>query len=192
MTMLKGKRVVLRAIEEAHLPVIAGWRSDAAAYPYFHEFHPISLADQKAWFDGQRGDPREINFAVATLDGMLVGTISLVHIDGRNRRAELGRVLIGKEDLRRGGFGREMTYLALDYAFAHLNVHKVVCEVIAENAPARRLYEKFGFQEEGVLHKHVYKAGRYLDVVLLALFAQDFRDSPGEHVLRSRADLDAV
>jgi len=190
--MLKGKKVALRALEEAHLPVLAGWRSDGASYPYFHEYQPISLADQAAWFAAQRTNGHEMNFAVTTLDGGLVGTISLVNIDARNRRAELGRVFIGEERLRRGGFGREMTFLVLEYAFDHLNLHKVHCEVIADNAPARGLYRKFGFNEEGVLRQHVFKSGRYLDVVLLGLFAQDYRDSPGEHVMACRAELNAI
>jgi len=191
MNMLTGKRIALRAIEESHLPILASWRSDGSTYPYFHEHVPISLAAQAEWFAAQRSNPGEVNFAVTTLDGELVGTISLVRIDGRNRRAELGRVLIGDEHRRGSGFGREMTYLALEYAFGHLNVHKVVCEVIAENAPARELYRKFGFAEEGVLRQHVFKSGRYLDVVLMALFAKDYRDAPAETVRRCRAEIDA-
>jgi RimJ/RimL family protein N-acetyltransferase len=192
MIMLKGRRVMLCAIEEAHLPVIAGWRSDGASYPYFHEFRPISLADQAAWFGAQRARSGELNFAVTTLVGELVGTISLIGIDGRNRRAELGRVLVGESRQRREGFGKEMTYLALAYAFDHLNVQKVHCEVIAENSPARQLYDKFGFKEEGVLRHHVFKAGRYSDVALLALFEQDWRKSPGEHVRTCRAEIDTA
>ena len=85
-----------------------------------------------------------------------------------------------------------MTFLVLEYAFGHLNLHKVWCEVIAENTAARDLYTKFGFAEEGVLRQHVFKAGRYLDVVLMALFAQAYRDAPGEHVRTCRAEMAAA
>ncbi len=187
--MLTGKRIMLRAIEESHLPTLARWRSDGGSYRYFHEFSPISLTAQAAWFAAQQNNPREMNFAVMTPDGAIVGTISLVRIDRRNRRAELGRVLIGEESMRGQGYGREMTFLALEYAFAHLNLHKVVCEVIAENAPARELYRKFGFEQEGVLRQHVFKAGCYHDVVLLGLLQGIYQDSPGEYVKACRATL---
>jgi diamine N-acetyltransferase len=175
--MLKGKKVTLRAIEESHLPLMAGWRSDGASYPFFHEFRPISLA------------AHELNFAVCGPDGALVGTISLMHIDHRNRRSELGRVLIGEERMRRGGLGREMTHLVLEYAFNHLNLHKVECEVVAGNLPARELYGRFGFVEDGVLRQHVFKDGRYLDVIVLSLLERDYREAPGAHVLRCRAEI---
>jgi diamine N-acetyltransferase len=187
--MLKGKRVMLRAIEESHLPVLAGWRSDGASYPFFHEFRPISLAAQAEWFAAQRGNDREMNFAVCGLDGALVGTISLMRIDRRNRRAELGRVLVGEERQRRIGLGREMTHLVLEYAFKHLNLHKVFCEVVEGNLAARELYTRFGFVEDGVLRQHVFKDGRYLDVVLLSLLERDYREAPGAHVLRCRAEI---
>ena len=189
--MLTGKRIALRAIEEADLPTLAKWRSESASYHYFFEFHPISQATQADWFAAQRARRDEMNFAVTTRTGELAGTISLIRIDGRNRRAELGRVYVGDERLRRGGVGREMTFLVLEYAFDHLNLHKVTCEVLAGNAPARELYRRFGFREEGTLRQHVFKAGQYVDVQVLALFRQEFCDTATEYVRKCRADLEA-
>lgn len=189
--MLTGKKVALRAIEEGDLPTLARWRSDAASYPFFFEFHPISHAAQADWFAAQRARRDELNFAVAARTGELVGTVSLVAIDGRNRRAELGRVFVGDERSRRAGVGREMTYLVLEYAFEHLNLRKVTCEVLAANAPACELYRRFGFREEGAFREHVYKDGRYLDVVALALFVEEFRDPANAYVRACRAELEA-
>jgi RimJ/RimL family protein N-acetyltransferase len=189
--MLTGKQIVLRAIEEADLPTLARWRSDSASYPYFFEFHPISQATQADWFAAQRTRRDEMNFAVTARTGELVGTISLMRIDGRNRRAELGRVFVGEERLRRKRVGREMTFLVLEYAFEHLNLYKVACEVLATNAPACELYRRFGFREEGVLREHVFKGGRFVDVRVLALFAGDFHDPGNGYARACRAGLEA-
>jgi len=110
-------------------------------------------------------------------DGTLVGMVSLVDLDFRNRRAELGRVLIGVAERRGKGLGGEMVELAIEYAFDHLNLHKVVCEVLATNPRAADLYRRLGFVDEGVLRQHVYKGGDYRDVQLLALFRANFRRS---------------
>jgi UDP-4-amino-4,6-dideoxy-N-acetyl-beta-L-altrosamine N-acetyltransferase len=190
--MLTGNKVKLRAIEEDDLPTLAKWRSSESSYPFFHEYQPISLASQREWFAAQRNKTEDVNFAVSALDGTLVGTISLIGIDGRNRRAEMGRVFIGDEQLRHAGMGREMTFLAIEYAFDHLNVDKLTCEVLSGNGPARELYAKFGFKEEGVLRQHVFKSGRFLDVVLMALFRKDFVDAPAEYVKRCRAEISAA
>ena len=89
--MLIGKRLKLCAIEESHLGTLAQWRSDPAVYDYFHEYVPISVPAQREWFDAHRREPSEIDFASVLHDGTLIGTISLVDLDLRNRNAELGR-----------------------------------------------------------------------------------------------------
>ena len=173
--MLTGKRLKLCAIEESHLAVLAKWRCDAAAYDFFYEYQPISMSAQNDWYQAQRRNSAEINFAAVLHDGTLIGTISLVDLDFRNRNAELGRVLIGVAEHRGKGYGHEMASLVIEYAFDHLNLHKVFCEVLTANEAASKLYRRLGFVDEGVLRQHVYKSGDYRDVTLLALFRKTFR-----------------
>jgi diamine N-acetyltransferase len=172
--MLIGKRLKLCAIEESHLGTLAQWRSDPAVYDFFHEYAPISVPAQREWFDAHRREPSEINFASVLHDGTLLGTISLVDLDLRNRNAELGRVLIGVAEQRGKGYGHEMVTLAIEYAFDHLNLHKLVCEVLATNELACGLYRRLGFVDEGVLRQQVYKRGDYWDVQILALFRENY------------------
>lgn len=41
-----------------------------------------------------------------------------------------------------------MEYLALEYAFKDMGLHKLFCEVLAFNAPVIKLHQKFGFKIE--------------------------------------------
>jgi len=173
--MLTGPTVRLRAVEEGDLATLASWRSDPEHYDHFYEFVPISAAAQRAWFDAQRGRRDEINFAAQAHDGTLVGTVSLVNIDARSRRGELGRVLVGHADYRGRGCGAEMIGLALEYGFDHLNLNKIVCEVLAHNERAAAAYVRAGFRVEGTLRDHVYKRGGFVDVDTMALFQADWR-----------------
>ena len=52
-----------------------------------------------------------------------------------------------------------------------MNLNRIELDVFAENARARRVYEKVGFREEGVRRQAVYKYGRYQDVVVMGLLA---------------------
>jgi UDP-4-amino-4,6-dideoxy-N-acetyl-beta-L-altrosamine N-acetyltransferase len=151
------------------------WRNDPDVYGCFYEHEPLSLAMQHRWYEAflQRADEKYW-LAETLAEAQPVGTIALVHLDRRNRRAELGRVLIAPDSLRQGGIGTELCELALDYAFGHLDLNRVYLDVFADNAPAIALYKKLGFHEEGLLRQHVFARGKHRDVLVFALLAEEF------------------
>ncbi len=181
--MLCSKHVRLRAIEEDDLPMLAQWRSDPEVYGYFHEYVPLSLADQREWFTRQRNNKAEMNFAVTTHENTLLGTAGLVHIDHRNRKAEIARVLISNPDKRSASLGSQVLLLILQYGFEHLNLRKMHGEVLVSNVSALSYYKGFGFVEEGVLREHVYKDSRYHDVAVLGLLRKDYYASKEEGLI---------
>lgn len=69
------------------------------------------------------------------------------------------------------GAGVAMEWLMLDRLFGTLRMRKVCAEVFRFNEASLRFLKRFHFEEEGELHAHRLKAGRYEDVVLLALFS---------------------
>lgn len=175
--MLNSKRIRLRAIEESDLALIATWRSDPAVYEFFYEYLPISARQQRNWYEKQLGNSSEINLVVAKLDGAPIGTVSIYHIDRRNRKAEWGRLIIGDPEMRSGGYGAEIETLILQYSFEHLNLHKLYCEVLVENENVVAMHKKFGFKEDGILRDHAFKDGRYVDVVALSMVEAEYQES---------------
>lgn len=172
--MLTSNRIKLRAIEESDLSAIATWRSDPQVYEFFYEFLPISARQQRNWFEKQLTDASEINLVVANTSGTAIGTVSIYHIDRRNRKAEWGRLIIGDSNSRSGGIGAEIEALVLEYSFEHLNLHKLYCEVLTENEKVVSMHKKFGFHEEGLLRSHVFKGGKYVDVMLLSILDTEY------------------
>lgn len=173
--MLWSNRLILRAIEESDLPLIASWRSNPEVYEYFYEFLPISIRQQKNWYEKQLSDASEINLVVAKNDKEPIGTVSIYHIDRRNRKAEWGRLIIGDPNERAGGVGGEIEALVLEYCFEHLNLHKLYCEVLVENERVISLHKKFGFKEEGIFKEHAFKNGHYVNVVSMAMLEDEYR-----------------
>lgn len=172
--MIIGKRIQLRAIEYEDLPTLVAWRNNPQIYRFFYEHEPISLIGQRVWFDKllQRYDEK---FWIAeTIEGeQAIGTIGLTHIDWRNRRAELSRVLI-VDEYRRRGLGSELVCLVLRYFFDHLNMNRIYCDTLAENEYAVDLYRKLEFKQEGVLRQHVFKEGDYRNLVYFAMLREDY------------------
>lgn len=63
-----------------------------------------------------------------------------------------------------------MGFLALEYLFETLNLRKVTGEAFAFNSDSLKFHKRLGFVEEGRLVGHVLKAGRYEDVLIMAIF----------------------
>lgn len=173
--MIVGKRVQLRAIEYADLPLLVRWRNDPAIYRHFYEQEPLSLAMQQAWFEKLLQKPDERLWMIEAREtGEAIGTVGLVHMDWRNRKAEWGRFLIYPDEYRHGGYGSEVESLILRYFFDHLNMNRLQCEVFAENEAVIALHKKFGFQQEGLLRQYVFKEGQYRSVAYLALLREEY------------------
>lgn len=165
--MLTGKNIKLRAIEESDLNKIYEWRFSYENYDYFYEYPIVNKEQNKLWFESTLKNHNEVNFAVES-SGQLIGIVSLINIDYRNRKAEMGRVLLGETSFRGKGFGNEMINLLLEYAYKHLNLRKIYCEVFEKNTKALDLYKSLGFIQEGILKEHIFKNGKYENIIILA------------------------
>lgn len=173
--MIYGERIRLRAIEYNDLLLLVEWRNNPEIYTNFYEHEPLSIAMQQKWFDKflQRTD--EKFWIVETCqDSKPIGTIALVDIDWRNRKAEIGRVLIASTKHRSCGYGRELFNLLLEYAFEHLNLNRLYLDVFAENQSAVVFYRKMGLVEEGCYRQHVFAGGNYRDVLVYSIVRDEY------------------
>lgn len=90
-----------------------------------------------------------------------VGSASIKDIDLRGRKAELSYWIAPDEQGK--GYATEAAALCLTHAFDELGLHKVWARTVGDNEASKRVLEKLGFQQEGVLHEHWYGFGRYVD-----------------------------
>jgi RimJ/RimL family protein N-acetyltransferase len=104
---------------------------------------------------------------VAEDNGALVGRLSVARDPHSASRhvADLG--LMVAAGYRRRGIGRALLEQAVDWA-RDAGVRKLELHVFPWNEPALRLYERFGFEREGLRKEHYRRAGEYVDVVLMA------------------------
>lgn len=100
-----------------------------------------------------------------------IGLISLNDIDLINNRASSG-FYIG--NLKYAPLaGRVFPYF-LNYVFYHLNLNKLVIEVMSNNIGMKKMDIYYGFREVGVLKEHVLKNETYYDVSILELTKADW------------------
>jgi len=173
--MIAGKKVRLRAFREDDLKNCVAWINNPAVTRYLSNMRPWSVIEERAWLDRtmRNDDPSSVTWVVETSDGEYAGSVGLMHLDLRNRRAEVGIVIARPEDWGRG-LGTEAMQLALKHAFEELNLHRVMLRVFAFNARAIRSYEKIGFVEEGRLREDMFRHGAWHDTVLMGILAEEY------------------
>jgi [ribosomal protein S5]-alanine N-acetyltransferase len=101
-----------------------------------------------------------------------VGSAGL-RVDAGQHRAEY-TVGLFVAALRGQGLGREITRLALSWAFGPLGLHRVELEVVASNLRAISCYRACGFRQEGIRRDaELYPDGRQ-DLILMAILQPEY------------------
>jgi putative acetyltransferase len=106
---------------------------------------------------------------VAVAGGKVVGMFGLHTFPSRPRRHHAAAVgLTVHEDWHGKGVGTALMRAGLDLADNWLNLTRLELEVYTDNEAAIRLYERFGFEREGLLRRHAYRDGSYVDALMMA------------------------
>ena len=104
---------------------------------------------------------------VAVIGGKAIGSASLHRAD--NRRAHAAALGIAVHDAYAGrGAGTALMAGLVEMADDWLNIRRLELTVYADNARAIALYERFGFQREGLHRDYAWRAGAYVDAVAMA------------------------
>ena len=170
--------VYLRAAERTDIPRFVDWFNDWRTSRTLAIRAPMSLASEERWFDGMLADQGKGGyFFVACLvkDDRPIGTIGLFDLDLPNGGAGLG-ISIGAEADRGRGHGTDMLRALLAFGFGQLRLERIWLDVYADiNPGAQHVYERAGFVAEGTSRHAVYREGRYLDVLRMAILADEWR-----------------
>ena len=98
--------------------------------------------------------------------------IAVMNCTGGRRKAHRHAASLGisiHKDWRDRGLGHRLMAAAVDWARDTGILTRIQLEVFARNARAIHLYEKFGFETEGLLRKAFYKNDEYIDALIMAL-----------------------
>ena len=168
----------LRPLERGDLYFVHRLDNNANVMRYWFE-EPYETFDELTHlYDEHIRDQRERRFVIeyGSDEGgkrnNIAGLVELVEIDHIHRRAEYQ--IIVAPDHQGKGIATRATELALEYGFSVLNLYKIYLIVDVENAGARHVYEKIGFQAEGTLRHEFFINGQYRDVTRMCLFQYEY------------------
>ncbi len=104
----------------------------------------------------------------AVIEGKMIGWADLRR-ESNPRRAHVATFGMAVHDAHAGrGAGSALMTALLDMADRWLGLRRLELIVFADNARAIALYERFGFEREGLMRAHSLRDGVYVDSLAMA------------------------
>lgn len=177
---IEGKLIDLRLVRESDLDAYLTFLQDdemrrlTGTQDEYTRDKVAGWIQKIALTSGDRAD-----FMIVTKDtDELIGEVVLNEIDSINRSANI-RIAIQGNKYRGKGYGTEAMMLMLRYGFETLQLHRIHLGVYAFNPRAIHVYEKIGFQREGIHRDSLFLNDAYHDMIMMAMLEDEFRSLYG-------------
>jgi RimJ/RimL family protein N-acetyltransferase len=172
---IRGDRVALVPIDPAeHLENCLRWFNDPEVTRWVLRDLPMTRAAEEEWFASAARSQSEIVWGIHTEDGRHIGMTGLHGIDYRHGNAVTG-IVIGEKDCWGQGYATEVLAVRTRWVFDDLGLRRLESECFAENAASARCLEKTGYRRIGTARKRIWRGGRWHDLLLWELLAEEWR-----------------
>ncbi len=176
VSFLVGERIILRPVTRSDLdgPYLRWINCQESDVYTEHAQFPHSHEDLERYLESKLAGRDHIWLAIVEkATGCHIGNIEVSGIDWVHRKGTYS-ILIGEPSAQGKGYGAEASLLLLRHVFGKLNLNRIELGVHEDNLPARKLYCKLGFVEEGRLRQAFLRNGQYRDIIVMGLLAEEF------------------
>lgn len=175
---IEGKRIVLRNWQEKDAKALKELVDDKTISRFTTVPHPYSLKMAKEFIQRAKKGLRkkdEFDFAITSKEsGEIVGSASILRIDYRNEKAEIGYWLAKKE--RKKGFMTEAVQLLLDHAFKEMKLNRIVINCAVDNEPSRKVIKRASGKFEGIERQSIKNGlGKWQDLRVYSILKKEFK-----------------
>ncbi|QQZ29928.1 UDP-4-amino-4,6-dideoxy-N-acetyl-beta-L-altrosamine N-acetyltransferase [Thiothrix subterranea] len=173
---------LLRNIEENEIELMLSWRNHPTIRANMYNQHEITIDEHVIWWNKVKSSKTEKYF-LYELKGVATGIVGFNNINKQNNNSSWA-FYASPEAAK--GTGTKMEFLALEYAFNILNLHKLYCEVLSFNSSVIKLHKKFGFSEEGIFREQYCKDNHYINIHRLGLLKAEWTEK--KDVMKSKIE----
>lgn len=175
--MLINDHYRLRLIEETDLTFLKNLRESPETSQYLGSFCMLNMARQKKWFEGLQNDSSKLFLMFEQFqesDWQAIGMVRISDIDLINRSMCVGGDIC--PEFRGKGHAPKMYDLIFRLGFDYYNMNRLWLLVLENNEPAKNLYKKMGFFNEGVQRQAIFKEGQYQDYIMMSLLRGEYEN----------------
>ena len=165
-----GERIYLRPMTLDDTAFVLKARNCERTKKNFFYRQTITEEGHKIWFRENVDTGKVHQFIVCLKENdQPIGCVNVQHPDDAMTKMESG--LFFDEDAPAGkGYATEAYGLLISqYAFKTLHLHKVYARVLETNIASRRVHDKTGFTEEGILRDEMLIEGKFVTIVMYGL-----------------------
>jgi ribosomal-protein-alanine N-acetyltransferase len=175
---IRGRTVRIRPMRPDEAATVHIWVNDPEVRPFWGgSDHRKDLDAFVAHWEPHYLDGSQLNrgrcFTIEA-DGRPIGMINYNRVDTASRSTEID-ILVGERGYRDRGYGTDALIAFLGFLFDTVGLHRVWLGTYDYNARARRVYEKVGFVQEGVMRKADWVDGRWVDSVIYGILEHELR-----------------
>ena len=173
---LPTERLVLRPFVEEDLPHMQRYATRPAFYRYIpiDAQTPETIAEflHKNLEEQQQDDRSRYVFAIELKElGVIIGAARIEMQGQAHRQGDLGYAL--DSDHHGKGYATEGVRRLIRFGFETLQLHRIWATCDIENGPSRRVMERVGMTQEGLLRDHKLLRGHWRSSYLYSILASD-------------------
>lgn len=182
--MLETERLILRKLTRKDAADIYEYASDPEVPKYMLWDVHKSIEDSKNFIRFTLGRYRKDEAGewgiVLKETGKLIGCISFVSCDTKNKRGEVGYVL--NRNYWGKGYMPEAAERLIEFAFSEMELNRVECFHFDANEKSGRVMQKAGMTYEGMARQKVFAKEKFWDVKMYGILKEEWEKgkTPGE------------
>lgn len=161
--MIKGQKIILRASEPTDLDILYQWENDVRTWHVTNTYIPYSKATLQKYLESVQDifSDKQLRLIIEE-NNSPVGMIDLFDYEPFHQRAGLG-ILIAEELNRNNGLATDALETLKKYCKTQLGIRILFCNILENNIPSLRLFEKCGFVKCGTKTKWHKQGNEFVD-----------------------------
>ncbi|MGG5502305.1 GNAT family N-acetyltransferase [Myroides odoratimimus] len=152
-------KIKAKRFSEADIAIRVDWINNPLIHETMFFDVPASIENTVKWFNANISNKSRIDFSFFDDNDVCIAMGGFTSITKEHQNAEF---YVMVNPIQQGkGIGQNVSKWMYNYAFSILNLNKIYLYTNDNNVAAYRIYEKCGFQLEGILRNHKWKKGKF-------------------------------
>jgi len=169
---LENENIRLRAVEPQDLERLYVWENNSSFWIVGNTREPYSKYALKQYIlqiDSDIYESKQLRLMIEDeLSGETVGTVDLFDFDIHNSRIALGLFI---DPTKQGkGYATKALHITENYVFNFLKINQLYCHIAESNTASRLMFEKEGYETNGVLKNWIKTIEGYDNIIVFQRF----------------------